>query len=340
VEAAGLKVAVFDGVEQNPTDKNVHSGAEMYQASKCDSILSLGGGSAHDCAKAIGVVVTSGGNVRDYAGADRLKKPLPPLVAINTTAGTGSEGTRAAVITNTERHIKTPIADARCIPAVAINDPRLMVGMPPWLTAATGLDALTHAVEAYVSLLSTPLSDACGIHAIKMIAKWLRPAVANGANLEARDKMAYAAYLGGQALSNGKVGCAHGIAHQLGTQYGVHHGVACGIMLPYVCEFNLITAPERFAEIAAAMGEKVEGLSLMEAAAKAPAAIRILNKDVGIPADLSEFGLKEADLEMMAQNAANDGTRGTNPRQPVTAKDLLSIIRAAMGTGVGKATSA
>jgi alcohol dehydrogenase len=285
-------------------------------------------------------VVTSGGNVRDYAGVDRLKKLLPPLVAINTTAGTGSEGTRAAVITNTERNVKTPIADYRCVPAVAINDPRLMVGLPPAITAATGMDALTHAVESYVSLMSTPLTDACGIHAIKMIARWLRPAVANGANLEARDKMAYAAYMAGLALSNGRVGCAHGAAHQLGTQYGIPHGLACAVMLPYVCEFNLIAAPERFAEIAAAMGEKVESLSVIEAAAKAPAAIRKLNNDIGIAANLTELGVKDADLEMMAKNAVNDGTRVTNPRQPVTFDDMLCIMRTAMGTRLGKATSA
>src|ERR1035437_2009653 len=160
LEKAGLKVTVFDGVEPDPSDKNVHAGAEIYQQSKCDALVSLGGGSSHDCAKGIGVVVTSGGHIREYGGLDRLKKRIPPMVAINTTAGTGSEATRAAVITNTDSHIKTPIVDSRCVPAVAINDPRLTVGMPPALTAATGMDALTHAVESYVSISATPLTDA------------------------------------------------------------------------------------------------------------------------------------------------------------------------------------
>ena len=213
LEASDLKVTVFDGVEPDPSDKNVHAGAAIYQESGCDAIVSLGGGSSHDCAKAIGVVVTSGGNICEYAGLDKLKQPIPPLVAINTTAGTGSEVTRVAVITNSETHGKTSIVDFRCIPAVAINDPRLMVGMPPALTAATGMDALSHAVECYVSLAATPVTDACAIQAIKLISRWLRPAVANGKNLEAREMMAYAEYLAGLAFTNGRLGCAHTTAH-------------------------------------------------------------------------------------------------------------------------------
>jgi len=337
LEAAGLAVTVFDGVEPDPSDKNVHAGAEIYQNGGCNALVSLGGGSAHDCAKGIGVVVTSGGNIRDYAGLDRLQKRIPPLAAINTTAGTGSDASRIAVITNTGSHTKIAIVDARCIPAIAINDPRLMAGMPPMLTAATGIDALTHAVESYVSIASTPLSDACGIQAIKLISRWLRPAVANGTNMEARDKMAYAQYLAGLAFANGRVGCTHAIAHQLGSRYHIAHGVACGVMLPFVCEYNLITAPERFAEIAAAMGERLEGLSVMEAAAKAPAAIRRLNQDVGIPANIAELGVKEADVEMMANNAMNDVTRLTNPRQPITVEAIALIMRTAMGIGLAKA---
>jgi len=337
LEAAGLKVTVFDGVDPDPSDKNVHAGAAIYLESKCDALVSLGGGSSHDCAKGIGVVVTSGGNIREYGGVDQLKKRIPPMVAINTTAGTGSEATRAAVITNSDTHFKMAIVDARCVPAVAIDDPRLMAGMPPALTAATGMDALTHAVESYVSTAATPLTDACGMHAIKLISRWLRPAVGNGANLEARDKMAYAQYLAGLAFTNGRLGCAHSVAQQLGGQCGIPHGVGCGVMLPYVCEYNLIATPERFAEIAAAMGEKVEGLTVMEAAAKAPAAIHKLNKDIGMAANLAELGVKESDLEVVAKNAMNDGTRLTNPRQPITFEVMLFIIRSAMGAPFAKA---
>ena len=340
LEGAGLKVTVFDGVDPDPSDLNVHAGAQLYKENRCDALVSLGGGSSHDCAKGIGVVVTNGGNIREYAGLDQLKQRIPPLVAINTTAGTGSEVTRVAVITNSDTHGKTSIVDFRCIPAVAINDPRLMVDMPPALTAATGMDALSHAVESYVSLSSTPVTDACGIQAIKLISRWLRLAVANGKNLEARDKMAYAEYLAGLAFTNGRNGCAHTTAHQLGARYHIPHGLACGIMLPYVCEYNLIAAPERFAEIAAAMGEKVEGLTVMEAAAKAPAAIRKLNAEIGIAANLAEFGVKEADLEAMGRNAMNDVTRITNPRQPVTPETIVFLIRRAMGAESGKAAGA
>jgi alcohol dehydrogenase len=340
LEAAGLKVTAFDGVDPDPSEKNVHAGADIYQRSGCDALVSLGGGSVHDCAKAIGVVVTSGGNILEYAGVERLKAKLPPLVAITTTAGTGSEATRAAVITNTETHIKCPIVDARCVPAVAIVDPRLMVNMPPALTAATGMDAMTHAVESYVSISSTPLTDACGMQAIKLITRWLRPAVGNGANLEARDKLAYAQYLAGLAFTNGRLGCAHAIAHQLGGRYGIPHGLGCGVMLPYVCEYNLIAAPERFAEIAVAMDENVEGLTVMQAAAKAPAAIHQLNKDIGLAANLTELGIKEADLELLAQQAMNDVPRNTNPRQPVTFESMLLILRMAMGASRAKATGA
>jgi alcohol dehydrogenase len=232
-----------------------------------------------------------------------------------------------------------PVVDARCLPVVAINDPRLMIAMPPALTAATGMDALSHAVETYVSLSSTLLSDACAIQAIKLISRWLRPAVANGTNLEARDKMAYAAFLAGLAFTNGRVGCAHAIAHQLG-RYGIPHGVLCAVLLPYVCEYNMIAAPERFAEIAAAMGEKVEGLTVMEAASKTSTAIRNLNKDIGIASNLAELGVKEADLEVLAQSAMNDLCRTTNPRQPVTFEDMLFMIRRAMGAGLVKAVGA
>ena len=336
LEAAGLKVTVFDAVDPDPTDKNVAAGLELYQKSGCNGLVSLGGGSPQDCAKAIGVVATNGGNFRDYAGPDKVNKPLPPLVALNTTAGTGSETTRSSVITNTDLNVKTPIVSARCIPAVAINDPRLMAGMPPGLTAATGMDALTHAVECYVSLLATPLTDALALGAIKLIGRWLRPAVANGGNLEARDKMAYAELIAGMAFTNGRLGCAHSVAHQLGTRCGIHHGVGCAVMLPYVCQYNLIAAPERFAEVAAALGEDTYGLTPMEAAAKAPAAIHKLNNDVGIPATLAELGVKESDIEWLNRNATNDGCNKTNPRQPITSDVMLSIIRMAFGTALAK----
>jgi alcohol dehydrogenase len=329
LEEAGVKAVIFDGSEPNPTDTNVADGLAVYGKNGCDAIVSLGGGSAHDCAKGIGMVATNGGNIRDYEGINKTKKPMPPFVAINTTAGTASEMTRFCIITNTSTHVKMAIVDWRCTPNVAINDPVLMVGKPPALTAATGMDALTHAVEAYVSIAATPITDACAIKAIELIAEYLRPAVANGANLEARDKMAYAEFLAGMAFNNASLGYVHAMAHQLGGFYNLPHGVCNAILLPAVCEFNLIAAAKRLGDIAVALGESIDGLPPVDAAAKGIAAIRKLSKAIGIPAGLKELGVKEGDLPTMAENAKKDACQLTNPRT-ATLQQVVEIFKAAM----------
>ena len=311
---SGLKAVIFDGAEPNPTDTNVHAGVKVYQDNKCDGIVTLGGGSSHDCGKGVGMVIGNGGHIRDYEGVNKTTKPMPPFLAINTTAGTASEMTRFCIITNTDTHVKMAIVDWRCTPNIAINDPLLMVGMPASLTAATGMDALTHAVEAYLSTIATPITDACAIKAIELIADYLRPAVANGQNIEARDKMAYAEYLAGMAFNNASLGYVHAMAHQLGGFYNLPHGVCNAILLPYVCEFNMIASPKRLGDIAVALGEEIRGLSPVDAAAKGIAAIRRLSKDVGIPAGLGELGVKEEDLRVMAANAMKDACMLTNPR--------------------------
>lgn len=329
VEAAGAKAVVFDGAEPNPTDINVHDGLKVYQDKKCDSIISLGGGSSHDCAKGIGIVSTNGGHIRDYEGVDKSTKAMPPFIAINTTAGTASEMTRFCIITNTSNHVKMAIVDWRVTPNIAINDPVLMVGMPPALTAATGMDALTHAVEAYVSTIATPVTDACALMAIRLISENLRNAVANGQNMEARDKMAYAEYLAGMAFNNASLGYVHSMAHQLGGFYNLPHGVCNAILLPAVESYNLIANPKRFADIAEAMGENICGLSVRDAADKAIASIKRLSADVGIPAGLRELGVKEEDFEIMAKNAMVDACQFTNPRT-CTLQDVISIFKSAM----------
>lgn len=329
IEAAGLEVTIYAGAEPNPTDKNVHDGVAVYQGHGCDGIVSLGGGSAHDCAKGIGMVIGNGGSIRDYEGVDKTTKPMPPFLAINTTAGTASEMTRFCIITNTDTHVKMALVDWRCTPNVAINDPLLMVGMPPSLTAATGMDALTHAIEAYVSIIATEVTDACALKAISLIAKWLRAAVANGSNIEARDKMAYAEYLAGMAFNNASLGYVHAMAHQLGGFYNLPHGVCNAILLPEVCEFNLIACPERFRDVAVALGEDVTGLSVVAAGERAIAAIRRLAKDVGIPRDLATLGVREKDLEIMAGNAKKDACQLTNPRT-ATLEQVVGIYKAAL----------
>lgn len=329
LEAAGFKVAVFAGAEPNPTDKNVHDGLTEYQESGCDTILTLGGGSAHDCGKGIGLLATNGGNIRDFEGLDKSKKPMPPFIAVNTTAGTASEMTRFAVITNTSNHVKMAIADWHTTPNVAINDPLLMVGMPPALTAATGMDALTHAVEAYVSIAATPVTDSAALMAIKLIATNLRNAVANGQNMEARDKMAYAEYLAGMAFNNAGLGYVHAMAHQLGGLYNLPHGVCNAILLPHVEQFNIIACPERFVDVAAAMGENIQGLSVRDAADKAIAAIKKLSADIGIPSGLAQLKANEKDFEVMAGNAMKDICSLFNPRT-ATLDDIIGIYKAAM----------
>ncbi|MGK0466360.1 MAG: alcohol dehydrogenase [Clostridium sp.] len=185
---AGLEVVVFDGAQPNPTDLNVEAAVKMWKENSCDAIVSLGGGSSHDCAKGLGLIAANGGNIKDYEGVDKSTKQFPPFVAVNTTAGTGSEMTRFCIITSTSRKVKMAIVDWRVTPNVSINDPELMVGMPPALTAATGMDALTHSIEAYVSSAATPLTDSAALMAIKLIAEYLPKAVANGTNMVAREK--------------------------------------------------------------------------------------------------------------------------------------------------------
>jgi alcohol dehydrogenase len=237
--------------------------------------------------------------------------------------------TRFCIITNTDTHVKMAIVDWRTTPNIAINDPLLMVGMPASLTAATGMDALTHAVEAYVSIAATPVTDACATKAIQLIAQWLSRAVANGEDLAARDAMAYAEYLAGMAFNNASLGYVHAMAHQLGGLYNLPHGVCNAILLPHVSQFNLIAAPERFAEIASALGENVVGLSTVEAGQKAINRIKSLSASIGIPANLSVLGVKEADLVTMAHNAKKDACQLTNPRK-ATLEEVVAIFKSAL----------
>ncbi|MDD3305709.1 MAG: iron-containing alcohol dehydrogenase [Acetobacterium sp.] len=329
IEAAGLGVVIFDGAQPNPTDTNVHDGFKIFTDEKCDLIVSLGGGSSHDCAKGVGLVAGNGGHIRDFEGVNKSTKAMTPLIAINTTAGTASEMTRFCIITNSETHVKMAIVDWRCTPTISINDPVLMMGMPPALTAATGMDALTHSVEAYMSTIATPVTDSAALMSMKLIGENLRQAVANGDNFEARNNMAYAQLLGGMAFNNASLGYVHAMAHQLGGFYDLPHGVCNAILLPHVQRFNLNANPQRLADIAVALGENIEGLSVRDAAEKGLDAIVKLSQDVGIPAGLTALNVKEKDFEVMAKNAMKDACMGTNPR---TAKleDVIQIFKDAM----------
>ncbi|MFZ2655630.1 MAG: iron-containing alcohol dehydrogenase [Victivallales bacterium] len=325
----GIEVLVFDKTVPNPTDKNVEEGLEVYKKNSCDMIITLGGGSAHDCGKGIGIVASNGGRIHDYEGVDKSTKPMPPFIAVNTTAGTASEMTRFCIITDTSRHVKMAIVDWRTTPAIAVNDPCLMSGMPPFLTACTGMDALTHAVEAYVSTCATPVTDACALKAIGLVSEYLRPAVANGDDMEARDRMAYAEYLAGMAFNNASLGYVHAMAHQLGGFYDLAHGMCNAILLPHVSRFNLVSSVDRFRDVAVALGENISGLSKRVAAEKALDAIMVLSKDVGIPSGLAVLDVKEKDFEVMAKNAMKDACGLTNPRIPKLS-DIIDIYKSAM----------
>jgi alcohol dehydrogenase len=327
-DAIGSEPVIFDETIPNPTDTNVHDGVKVYTDQKCDMIISLGGGSPHDCAKGIGLVVSNGGKIHDYEGVDKSTNDLPPYIAVNTTAGTASEMTRFCIITDTSRKVKMAIVDWRVTPKLAINDPVLMKGMPPFLTACTGMDALTHAVEAYVSTIATPVTDTCALKAIELVAENLRAAVANGEDMQARDNMAYAEYLAGMAFNNASLGYVHSMAHQLGGMYDLPHGMCNAILLPHVQRFNLIAKVDRFGDIAVAMGETIDGLCPRDAAEVALDAISALAEDVGIPAGLSDVGAKEKDFETMAENAMKDACQLTNPRK-ATKEDVINIYKAA-----------
>ena len=303
-------------------------GEKFYHENGCDCILSLGGGSSHDCAKGIGLVATNGGKISDYEGVDKAHEALPPLVAVNTTAGTASEITRFCIITDTTRKVKMCIVDWRVTPAIAINDPELMVGMPASLTAATGMDALTHAVEAYVSTDANPLTDAAAIKAIDKIVHYLPQAVANGDYMKARSEMAYAQYLAGVAFNNASLGYVHAMAHQLGGFYNLPHGVCNAVLLPYVMKFNLIGNMTRFKEIAIAMGVRGENLSCSAAAEEGIAAVKRMGQRLGIPANLKVLGVRPEDFAVMAENAMKDVCSLTNPRT-ATKEQIIEVYRQA-----------
>ena len=247
---------------------------------------------------------------------------------VNVTAGTASEVTRHCVLTNTETKVKFVIVSWRNLPSVSINDPLLMIGKPAALTAATGMDALTHAVEAYISKDANPVTDAAAMQAIRLIARNLRQAVALGSNLQARENMAYASLLAGMAFNNANLGYVHAMAHQLGGLYDMPHGVANAVLLPHVARYNLIANPEKFADIAELMGENITGLSTLDAAEKAIAAITRLSMDIGIPQHLRDLGVKEADFPYMAEMALKDGNAFSNPRKG-NEQEIAAIFRQA-----------
>ncbi|MGF1760092.1 L-threonine dehydrogenase [Photobacterium sagamiensis] len=323
-----IDTVVFDGAQPNPTIGNIHDGLAILNSEECDFIVSLGGGSPHDCAKGVAMIKANGCTVNDLEGLDQTEKPMFPLIAINTTAGTASEMTRFCIITDEERHMKMAIVDKHATPLMSVNDPILMTKKPANLTAATGMDALTHAVEAYVSIAASPITDAVALKAISMVQEHLRTATHEGDNIEAREGMAYAQFMAGMAFNNASVGYVHAIAHQLGGLYDLPHGVLNAILLPHVERFNAKACPERMRDIAVAMGVDISSMSVEEGAEAAIEAMAQLSKDVNIPVGLKELGAKEEDVAKLIDQALVDACAATNPIQ-ATHEELSAVLLAA-----------
>ena len=323
--------SIFDRVEGNPTEASVYPGVDIYRSEHCDSVIALGGGSALDAAKAIRLKATHNLPLEEYDdlknGGDRISADVPPMIAIPTTAGTGSEVGRSTVITLKATGRKTVIFSPHLIPSVAIADPELTVALPPHLTAATGMDAMTHNLEAYLSIGLHPMCDAIGIKGVEIVARNLPVAVCDGRNAEARTNMMVAAIMGAVAFQKG-LGAVHSLAHPLSTVAGMHHGLTNAILLPHVMRFNLPVSRDRLTDIAVALGVDTHGMGADSAAVAAIGAIEKLNNEIGIPKRLRDAGVSAEMIPMMVPLAMADGCRLCNPR-PTSASDMEELYRAA-----------
>jgi choline dehydrogenase len=324
---------VFGEVRPNPDIALVDRGAEIYRESGCDGLVGLGGGSSIDTAKSIGVVAEHGGSIRDYEwGHVPIARRIPPLVAIPTTAGTGSEVTLWAVITDHERKIKFNVGGTPLIgPHVALIDPELMLGLPPAVTAASGMDALSHAIECYTCESHQPLNDAVALFAIELVGRWLRAAVSDGSNLEARTQMAHAATLGGLAYGTESAGAAHAMSQSAGGEHDCPHGALTARVLGPVSEYNAPADPERYARIAVGLGVDTSGMDRLEAALAGVEEVYRLTDDVGIPR-LEELGFSEEEIPMLARIAFEDPQTIGNPRE-VDVAGYEGIYRNAFSRG-------
>ena len=320
---SGVATVVFDVVTPNPKDHEVMAGARRYRDEGCDVIVALGGGSVIDCAKGIGIVSANGGHILDYEGVDRIPRPGPPLICIPTTAGTSADISQFAIINNTDRRYKVAIISKSVVPDVALVDPETTTTMPPYLTACTGLDALTHAIEAYVSTASSPVVDVHALAAIRLIQENLTAAIDDPANTEARENMALASLQAGLAFSNASLGAVHAMAHSLGGYLDLPHGESNALLLDHVIRFNFSAARERYRNIAA-----IFGLAGADERALG-AAIAALRQRCGIAAGLATRGVTRGTIEELAPHAERDACLFTNPRRGTLA-DLKTIYAEAL----------
>jgi alcohol dehydrogenase class IV len=325
---AHVSADAFTNVEPNPSVETVEAAHTLYRKSDASFVVSVGGGSSMDVAKVVAVLAAHGRNVRDYEGIGKVPGPVVPTVAIPTTAGTGSEVTVFAVITDRQRKFKMTIGSPFLVPHVAICDPALSLSMPKSLTAATGMDALTHGIECYVNKVHNPIAKTLALESIRMIGRALRTAYDSGTDLQARSTMLLGSTMAGMAFTRTRLGNVHAMSHPLGAFFDVPHGVANAILLPYVMEWNLPSSHETYPQIAAAMGEQVDGMSRERAAEKAVDAVKRLSRDVGIPERLRAVGVTRDAIPAMGQDAMKSGNILVNPR-PTTYDDIVQLFETA-----------
>lgn len=328
LEAAGISFVVFDKVEPDPSTDTIGKIANIANSEQVELLVAIGGGSSIDASKGTGILLTNGGKLQDYAGVGKVKKRGIPLIAIPTTAGTGSEVTIFAVLSDVVNDLKFTVTSPLQAPVLALLDPELTLSLPPSLTAATGMDAMTHAVEAYTSLISQPISDVLALEAIRLIYRYLPEATNAGSSILARTEMLKAQLLAGVAFSNAFLGLSHAIASPLGGHYHIPHGVANAIMLPYVMKYNYAAAPEKYAQMAQAMGLALDGKDIYEDAYKAVTAIEKLVALCGLPTKLKHAGATEDKLDAVAKDALLSTMLKFNCRT-ATEKQIRQIVQEA-----------
>lgn len=328
VEKADVKVTAFDGVIPNPTNEVVEEAAEIAQRENIDVFVAVGGGSSIDLTKAVNILMTNPGPIGQYGGIGLVKEPVLPLIAIPTTAGTSSEITNVVALTDTKAVCKYVIIDNKIVADKVIADPEFTKTMPAGVTAATGMDAITHAVESYISNMSTALTEYHSIKALQIFHEYLPKAVANGSDMEAREKMMLGCLIAGFGFSNANLGLVHGIAHTLSAHFHLAHGVANATVLPYVMEYNADSCPEKMVNLAKAIDLPVSGDLAKDKYLLSKELLK-MTKTVGIKT-LSELGVEEKDFEMIAEDVLKEPVLGFNPKQGVTKEDVISILKKAL----------
>jgi alcohol dehydrogenase class IV len=329
LRSVGISVAVFDGVEPDPKIEVVEKGVESAKREGIDLIIGLGGGSSLDIAKVASVLVTNPGKIESFLGVDLIPNPGVPLILVPTTAGTGSEVTPIAILSDTREKLKKGVVSSHLFPEVAILDPKLTIGLPPSVTAFTGMDALTHAIESYISLNATDITDLLAFRAMELIAKNLRMAYAHGENLAVRSDMMEGSLLAGMAFANAGVAAVHAFAYPLGGEFHIAHGLANTLMLPYVMRYNIIGCPHKFARMAKAFGEPVEGLSELDAAEAAVKFVERLSDDLRVPRRLRAVGIPESAVPQMAESAMKVTRLLVNNPRKINLEDAIAIYKSA-----------